>query len=404
MTLFEYIGLALGNLRENKVRSCLTMLAVIIGVMAVVVLVSLGEAARGYVENEFAALGSNLLQITPGRFETATGLGPPIAGSFRKLTNQNAKEIRRRARGVDKVAPMVLASSSVRHEARQRNTMVFGITEDYGAIRDIHAQIGRLITRQDEEKRSAVCVLGKMVKEELYGTRNPLYEKVTINRRQFRVVGVLEEEGMTLGINMDDVILIPITVAQQMFHGGEDEVYQIFASARNPEETGLAIASIREILIAAHDYTEDFTILDQASILATFERIFYMLRLLIVGLASISLLVGGIGIMNIMLVSVRERTREIGIRKAVGARPWDIGLQFLIESITLSIAGGIIGTVGGYLCIVFLRTIYPTFPVYCSVWAVPLAFAFSLATGVFFAVYPALKATAVDPVEALRYE
>ncbi len=403
MSLFDYIRIALETLRGNKVRSFLTMLGIIIGVMAIVVLVSLGEAARSYVQSEFAALGSNLIQILPGRHET-TGRAPPVAGSFRKLTNQNAREIRQRARGVDKVAPMVLATSLVRRDTRQRNTMVLGITEDYGSIRDIYAQAGRLITRHDEEKRSAVCVLGLTVKHELFGSENALHEKVSINRRKFRVIGVLEEEGMTLGINMDDVVLMPITTAQEMYHGGADEVYQIFASSRNPAETGMAIASIREILIAAHDYVEDFTIADQAAMLASFENIFYMLRLLLVGLASISLIVGGIGIMNIMLVSVRERIKEIGLRKAVGATRRDIGMQFLIESATLSSVGALIGIACGYVCTIVIRVLYPDFPVYLSAWAVPMAFLYSLAAGIFFAVYPALKATAIDPVEALRYE
>jgi putative ABC transport system permease protein len=379
------------------------MLGVIIGVLAVILLVAVGEAAQAYVAHEFDDLGSNLLRITPGKQET-TGMGPLLAGSFKKLSYENAKRIQHLGRGISGVAPIVVGSGMTRYEGISRNTLVYGVTEEWEQVRGLKTALGRFITNQDVEKNIPVCVLGKKVKEELFGTRNAIEERVSINRRKFLVVGVFEEVGVTLGINLDDIVFIPLTAAQVMFHSGNDQVYQIMVAARTPEDVPAAAQSVHEILFAAHDYTEDFTITDQTSFLAGFERILLVLRIMLGGLASVSLLVGGIGIMNIMLVSVRERIREVGVRMAVGARRRDIGLQFLAESIMLSAMGGMIGIAIGYTLTFAVRTAYPRFPVYCSTWSVALAFFFSLAVGGFFGVYPALKAAKVDPVEALRFE
>ena len=403
MDPLEYFRIAIQTIAQNKARSLLTMLGVVIGVMAVVMLVALGEAAQRYIELQFAGMGSNLISVTPGKQES-TGAAPIVSKSFRKLTNENAREIRRRARGVAHVAPIVVGAGAVRSGGRMRDCMVFGVTEDCSPVRNIYARTGRFVTAPDVEKNAAVCLLGLQVKTDLFGGKNALHEQITINRRKFQVVGVLEELGTTLGINMDDMVMIPLPAAQQMFHGGQDELYQIMVSTANAADVSEAAASIREVLIEAHDHTEDFTIVDQASILETFNDIFGVLKVMLTGLASISLLVGGIGIMNIMLVSVRERTREVGIRKAIGATRGDIGLQFLVESVALGGVGGILGIAFGYLGTILLAIFYPVFPVSISAWSVAMAFFFSLAVGVFFGVYPAMTAASVDPVEALRYE
>lgn len=403
MSWFEYMRVALDSVAQNKVRSFLTMIGVTIGVLAVILLVALGEGAQSYVAKEFADMGTNLLIITPGKQETS-GMMPIIAGSFRKLTYENAKEIQRNAVGVKEVSPEVLGAGSVKYRDRERDTMILAVTPALERIRDVHVDIGRFLDDKDIEKNNKVCVLGAGLRDELFGTANPLGERVSINRSKHLVVGVMERKGVTLGIDADSIALVPLLSGQQMFYGGEDELYQIVVQANSPEETKRATESMRAILTAAHDYTEDFTILDQTSMLATLDKIFVALKVMLSGIASISLLVGGIGIMNIMLVSVRERTREVGIRKSVGATRRDIGMQFAIEAITLSCIGGVVGILLAYAGTWTMRQFYPSFPIEASMWSIVVAFAFSATVGIFFGAYPAIKAASVDPVEALRYE
>ncbi len=403
MNPFEYFRVAIDSVAQNKVRSLLTMLGVIIGVMSVILLVALGEGAQTFVETEFAGMGTNILMVTPGKQETS-GMMPIIAGSFRKLTYRNAKQIETRARGVKAVSPVVLGAGRVRFGERRRDTMIIGATPAFLEVRNLKIGQGRFITDQDIQKHRNVCVIGTTVKEEVFGEENAISKQVSINRRKHIVVGVMEPKGMMLGLNMDDLTIIPIVSGQLMFYGGEDALHQILVQASNPDEIEIAMESTREVLKEEHDYIEDFTITDQKSMMDTFGKIFLALKIMLAGIASISLLVGGIGIMNIMLVSVRERTREVGIRKAVGATRADVGFQFAIESITISAIGGVLGVLMAYICAFAIRFFFPQFPVYCAEWAIATAFLFSLSVGVFFGAYPAYKAASVDPVEALRYE
>jgi putative ABC transport system permease protein len=404
MDLFESIFTALRSISQNKVRAFLTTLGVIIGVMSVILLVALGEAAQTYVQNEFNGMGSNVILVSPGKQETTSSMIVVNAGSYRRLTTENAREIKRKVAGIKGVSGNVLGTAQVKYHNLERNCIMVGVMEDFDEIRDLRMSIGRFIDAQDIEKNNKVCIIGKKVKEDLFGDKPALHEKVAINRMKHVIIGVMEEKGTALGINLDDIVIVPLPSGQQMFYGGEDTVFEIVATAKSPEDIKPATESIRAILTAAHDYNEDFTIVDQDGMIGSFSKIFDMLRFMLAGVACISLVVGGIGIMNIMLVSVRERTREVGIRKAVGAKRRDIGLQFLIESVTLSVLGGLAGITIAWLGTMIIQLIYPSLPVRLAMWSVLTAFFFSLGVGVFFGVYPALKAASVDPVEALRYE
>ncbi len=394
---------ALRSIAQNKVRSFLTTLGVIIGVMSVILLVAFGESAQAYVEREFAIMGTNVLIVTPGRQET-TGLIPITAGSHRKLTYDIAKAIKRKAPGVTGVCGNSVGLAGVKYRNRLRHVMCIGTTPDFDKIRELYTQVGRFLTDEDIDKNKKVCIIGTTLKRELFGNGRALNQTVTVNGTKHLIVGILEERGMALGIDLGDLIIIPLPSALQMFKDGEDELWEILVGVRSKEDLDRTAAAVHNIIKSAHDGNEDFTITDQDGMLETFDRIFGMLRVMLVGIASISLLVGGIGIMNIMLVSVRERTREVGIRKAIGARKQDIALQFLIESITLSLLGGLLGIALGALGTFAIRFGYPTLPIGISLWSTLLAFLFSMTVGVFFGVYPAVKAASVDPVEALRYE
>jgi len=403
MGALDSIFTALRAIAQNKVRAMLTTLGVIIGVLSVIMLIALGESAQAYVEGEFAVMGSNVLIVTPGRQETA-GMFPITAGSHRKLTYDIAKAIKRKGESINGVAANMLGLANVRYRNRQRNVMCIGTTPDFEQVRQLYTQIGRFVSEQDIERNNKVRVIGTTVQRELFGSHRALHELVSINGTKHMIVGILEERGMALGIDLGDIVIIPLPSSLQMFRGGEDELWEIIVGVRSKDDIDRAIESVRKIVTAAHDNNEDFTVTDQDGMLATFSRIFDMLRLMLVGIASISLLVGGIGIMNIMLVSVRERTREVGIRKAVGARRIDVAAQFLIEAVTLSVLGGLVGIGLGWLGAFTLGQLYPSLPISVSPWSATLAFSFSVAVGVFFGVYPAIKASAVDPVVALRYE
>jgi putative ABC transport system permease protein len=403
MGAWDYILTALQSILLNKVRAFLTTLGVIIGVMSVVMLIALGESAQAYVEREFAIMGSNMLIVTPGKQETI-GLFPIVGATQRKLTLEQARAVKRKAVSVTGVAANQFGLAQLKYRNRQRHCMVLGTTPDFEEVRRIYTRVGRFITEQDIIKNNKVCVIGSTIKRELFGNDRALYQKISINGTKHLIVGILEDRGMALGIDLGDICIIPVSSAFQLFTGGEDELIEILVGVRSREDIPRATESVRRILYSAHDNNEDFTITDQDDMLGTFNRIFDMLRLMLVGIASISLLVGGIGIMNIMLVSVRERTQEVGIRKAVGATRRDITVQFLIEAITLSAIGGLIGLVLAAVGTFLLGAFYPSLPIGVSTWSALTAFGVSVAVGVFFGVYPAVKAAGVDPVVALRYE
>jgi putative ABC transport system permease protein len=402
MDLREAFGLALEMLAANRVRSALTMLGVVIGVAAIILLVSLGEGATAYITRELTGLGTNLLIITPGKTQTSGGFHPPVAGTVRKLTYEDAVALRRRASLLTDAVPVVLGTGKIRYQGVSRDTSVIGVTPEFQRVRNLYVEIGQFVSEEDVEGRRRVVVLGRTVKRELFGEENPLGQFVTLADSRYRVIGIMERKGVSLGFDIDDLVFIPVKSAQDLFD--TDRLFEILASVRSPDEIDRAIQQVKDILMRRHGNREDFTLTSQGAILSAFTTILKILTAVLGGIAGISLLVGGIGIMNIMLVSVRERTREIGIRKAVGARRRDILGQFLLESVMLSCLGGGLGIIVGVGGAKGLSIFFTYLPTRVSLWAVLMAFGFSAAVGVFFGVYPARRAALLDPIQALRYE
>jgi len=401
MSPFEFLTVALDALRANRLRSVLTMLGVIIGVAAVILLVSLGEGTKNYVEEQFAGLGANILIVTPGKVETRGG--PPIIGAARhKLTLDDSRILEKKGSLFGGVAPVVLGAAEVRLGSRSRNVTVLGVTQDFSSVRNIHVEVGSFVTDSDVEAKRRVCMLGRTVKRELFGNANALGQVVKIAGARFRVTGVMEQKGVSLGFDIDDIVFIPVRTAMDIFD--TDALIEILISVRNKNDIDSGKELARSLLYKNHNRHEDFTITNQAAMLSSLFTILDTLTYVLGGIAGISLLVGGIGIMNIMLVTVKERTNEIGIRKAVGARDRDILLQFLLESTTLSASGGLGGVLVGMLGAGAIRILVPKMPVAIPPWAILLAFTFSVFVGIFFGVYPARKAAALHPIEALRYE
>jgi putative ABC transport system permease protein len=402
MNFIETFRVSIEAIFSNKLRSGLTMLGVIIGVMAVILLVSIGEGARVYITKELTGLGTNLIVIQPGKTTTSGGFHPPSAGTVRKLTYEDSLALRRRAWLLTDAVPIVLGTGRVKYQNKGRDTTVIGTTAEFERVRNLFVDTGSFVRQEDVDTKAKVVVLGRKVKDELFGEESPLGKNVTLSDARYRVVGVMRKKGMSLGWDVDDVVFIPVTSGQELFD--TDAIFEMIASTPRADDTERAIVQIKDILIRRHAHKEDFTIVTQGAMLETMNTILNVLTAALGGIAGISLLVGGIGIMNIMLVSVRERTREIGIRKALGARNRDIMAQFMIEAMTLSGAGGIIGIIAGVGFALLIPMFVDVLPTSVSAWSILMAFFFSAAVGVFFGVYPARKAALQDPIQALRYE
>lgn len=384
---------------RHRVRTFLLLLAVGIGVASVILLTSLGEGARRYVDREFSALGNRVLIVLPGRKET-TGSGPPIYGAVpRDLTLEDANALKR-IPGVLAMAPVIAGMTTVARDSRSREVITLGSTDAFFAVRHLDVGAGRILPPRAGSEAMAVCVLGVKLKRELFGSSRALGEWVRVGDRRMRVIGVLEERGESLGLDLRDMLVIPVRTAEQLFDspGLFRIMLDISASADSNKIQQQILAVIRQ----RHDGEEDVTVISQDSMLAAFDNILSVLTLAIAAISSISLLVAGILIMNISLISVSQRRREIGLLKAIGASSRQIRQLFVGESLLLISLGSIAGILFAFGLIFLFASLWPQFPLMPPLWAVPAAVGIAFATGLTFSIAPARRAAALDPVLALR--
>jgi putative ABC transport system permease protein len=420
MNVLESIRIALQALTANKLRAALTMLGIIIGVGAVIALMSIGQGVQASVTQQIQAIGPNIIFVTPGAIQQ--GGVQSAQGQAATLTSEDAEALSDplAAPDIAAVAPSFTSRAQIVYSGNNVNSQVNGVTPEYALVRNYRVADGSFITKQQVDALSRVAVLGATVANNLFDGEDPIGKTIKINQSNFQVIGVLESKGgasIAGGFgSQDDVVFVPITTAQRRLFGGArgfgvgQRVSTIYVSAASELQVNAAITEIAAVLRERHKLTyqqDDFTIISQQDILGAFTQITTILTAFLGAIAGISLLVGGIGIMNIMLVSVTERTREIGIRKAVGAKRRDILAQFMVEAVVLSVFGGLGGIGVGWLisqAVNQLKISTPPLVTLVSPEAVLLAVGFSAAVGLFFGIYPATRAASLNPIDALRYE
>ena len=383
----------------NPLRTALLVLAMAIGVAAVVVLTALGDGARRYVVDEFSAIGTNLVIVLPGRSETG-GFNPgnAITSTPRDLTIDDALALRRAA-SVRRVAPLTVGTSEISRAGRLREVIVAGTSAEYLDVRRLGLAQGRFLAPGDWRRGASEAVIGARIRDELFGKEPALGQLVRIGDRRVRVVGVMAASGQGLGMNTDELVIVPVALALAMFNS--NTLFRILVEATSREAIEPAKAQVAEIVKERHDGEEDVTVITQDAVLATFDRLLGALTLAVAGIAAISLAVAGILVMNVMLVSVTQRTAEIGLLKALGATGRTIRTAFLAEAAMLSLAGAALGYLLGQGGAAAIRQLYPAYPAYPPDWAVLAGIATALATGILFAVLPARRAARLDPVESL---
>jgi len=397
--------MALTSLYANKMRSLLTMLGIIIGVGAVIALVSVGMGVRSNVTSSIASLGSNMLIVSPGSSNRGGVRG--AAGSMQTLKYDDAKAIKDKIKNIDFVSPSVSSSYQIVYGNNNWKTSVQGVTPEFMSIRSLTIGYGSFVSTDDMNKRNRVAVIGTTVASNLFAKDNPVGKNIRINNQPYKVIGLLESKGQSsVGQDQDDVIYIPLTTAQERMLG-ITYVQSINVQVSSQEKMEQVQAEIENLLRSRHHIVagkdDDFHVRNLTSLMETVNQSTSMLTLLLGAIAGISLIVGGIGIMNIMMVSVTERTREIGIRKALGATFMNIMTQFLIESMVIGIIGGIIGIVFGCAASKVIAQL-GDFTTVITITPIIVSFIFSVGIGLFFGIYPARKAAKLDPIEALRYE
>lgn len=406
MNLTNLFKIALRALANDKMRGFLTMLGIIIGVASVITMLAIGQGSKKSIQAEISEMGSNMIMIQPGG--DIRGGVRQEASSMETLKLEDYQNIVDETRYVAAVSPSVNSSGQVIYGANNAPTTIYGISPDYMEIRRYKVEDGEMFSEQDITVAAKVCVVGKTVVDNLFpGGENPVGKVIRFQKLPFKIVGVLESKGYnSMGMDQDDLILAPYTTIQKKVLA-ITHLQGITCSALKEEYTEQAIDEISEILRRNHklkaDEEDDFTIRSQQELSSMLTSTTDMMTVLLAAVAGISLLVGGIGIMNIMYVSVTERTREIGLRMSIGAKGIDILSQFLIESILISVTGGLIGVIFGVGSAIIVNQV-AHFPIFIQPWSVLLSFVVCTATGIFFGWYPAKKAAQLDPIEAIRYE
>jgi putative ABC transport system permease protein len=405
MKIKVIMRVAIKSLMKSRMRSLLTALGIIIGVAAVVVMVAVGDGAQRKVEQQIEGLGSNLIIITPGSSNSGGVRGG--AGTFSKFTLEDAEKIKSEAAFITGVSPLVRSGGQVIGGTGNWFTQIQGVTADYLSIREWALESGEFFTDRDIIARAKVCVIGSEIVKNLFPNDDPVGKQIRIKNVPFKIIGVLKSKGQTsVGTSNDDIILAPSKTVLDRLSGGRF-ISSIQASAVSSAKNEAAQAELRSIMRESHGLSQgeedDFTIKDQSDIAEAQTETSRVLTYLLASVAGVSLLVGGIGIMNIMLVSVTERTREIGIRLSVGARASDILRQFLAEAIVLSFSGGFIGVLLSFFITYFINE-YTSQTAYIKPQIILLAFGFAVFIGIFFGFYPARKASELNPIDALRYE
>jgi putative ABC transport system permease protein len=406
MSTRESILVALEGLMANKVRAALTMLGVIIGVAAVITMLAIARGAQERTMSRIKEMGTNVLFVMAGRSRSGRVAGG--MGSMQSLTLDDAEAIATECPSVQAVAPEVQTSAQAKHGNKNTNTTILGTTPEYLEIRNFQVAEGDMFTAADVRTYRKVAVIGPTTAEDLFGDGEPVGRDVRIQGVQFQIVGLMKTKGVQGGfMDPDDQIVVPVTTAMRRLMGTQ-YVRSIAVQARDTGLMDQAKAEVDALIRKRHqiaaDDNESFFIGNQADIIEMAKETSRVFTLLLAGIASVSLIVGGIGIMNIMLVSVMERTREIGIRKALGARRRDIQTQFLIEALVLSLCGGVVGVFVGVVASAMLGALSSEWDTSVSLFSIALSFGFAALVGIFFGYYPARRASQLNPIEALRYE
>ncbi|MGC2166690.1 MAG: ABC transporter permease [Gallionella sp.] len=399
MKLGDVLLFATGSLRGSPTRTLLMMLAMSIGVAAVVVLTALGEGARRYVVNQFASLGSNLVIVLPGRTETA-GVGPGmLLGQIPREISLDDAEAILHSPSVRRIAPLTVGTAALSRDALNREVVVLGSTSDLLEVRQMHLGVGKFLPAGDIHQAASVCVLGNKLKRELFGANSAIGQWVRLGDRRFRVIGVMSSQGESMGFNTDEIVIVPVASAHQLFN--ISGLFRILIEAKNRDVIDATKRDAEQTLFQRHNGEKDVTVITQDAVLATFDRILTALTVAVGAIAAISLAVAGVLIMNVMLIAVAQRVKEIGLMKALGAPARQIRMLFFAEAALLSVIGSVAGLMLGYAGSAVIGTVYPNFPVSPPWWAVIAACITSLAAGISFSVWPARRAAKLDPVAAL---